>query len=116
MFGTLPTPALRPLNGVYAVNMKQNRTKTKDGTSSLKMTNGLTDVSDTDSTSSDRKLMNRSALICSSGKVFKGQEFDSNFKLNDRTNTRLTASAQMCRSAQLTTTWTLTALITAANG
>ncbi len=70
--------------------MKPNRTKTKDKTSShlsqqtpdqtssQNMTNGslstLTtgETSDTDSASSnsERRLMNRSAIICSSGKVF----------------------------------------------
>ena len=84
MFGTHPTPAPQPLiprNGVCALNMKHYRPKSKDRTSSqlsddshLNMTNGLTPthVSDTDSTSSasDKKLMNRSTLICSSGKVW----------------------------------------------
>jgi len=78
------------LKSAFALNMKRNRTKSKDNTSSqlsqktsdqtssLNMTNGslsaLTtgEVSDTDSASSnsERRIMNRSSIICSSGKVF----------------------------------------------
>jgi hypothetical protein len=84
-----------------ALNMKPNRTKTKDKTSShlshqtpdqtssQNMTNGslstLTtgETSDTDSASSnsERRLMNRSAIICSSGKVFLSIKFHHSKRL-----------------------------------
>lgn len=86
---------------------RQKKCRTRNMRRNTHLTNGSAVTFDPNSAS---KVMSRSALICSSGKVFNDKVLNNIkvFKINcvsiERTNTRLTANALTCLWGQ----WTLT--------